>query len=124
MAKLGAGLARSGVSKAGVDILRSGAHQGVSGVGLHRFLAMATLDVGVQGLACDLVGRVGGVGVASRCRSWREDLGLVFRGEVLGGDLAAGLVLYVFVSTCFPSKGPSSILTPLSVTGAELPAEG
>lgn len=92
--ELGAGHSGSRVSQTLVDVLRGGAHQGVAGVGLHGLLAMATLDVGVQGLASDFLGRVRSVGVAGRGGSRGEGLWLVLRSEVLRSDLAAGLVLF------------------------------
>lgn len=86
-----AGLALQGLAEASVDILGGGAPQGVAGGGVGGFLAVATEDSGVVGLA-DFIG-VGGVRVAGRCAARRVGLQVEFGALVCLIDLAAGLVL-------------------------------
>lgn len=90
--ELNTGLALQGLAKTSVHIGRGGSHQGVTRGSVGGFLAVATENGIVVGLA-DFIA-VGGVGVARRGSAWRVGLHVEF-GTVIGlVDLTTRLVLW------------------------------
>lgn len=93
MSELAAGLARTRMTKTGVDVPRRGSLQGVTCGGLDGLLAVAALDIGVICLAAGFIDGVGGVGVAGGSGARGICLGMEFGGVVAGGCLDAWFVL-------------------------------
>lgn len=80
-----------------MHVLRCSAHQGIAGVGLDRFLAMAALNIGVECLAAHLASRIRLVGAAGGRGTRGMTLGAELGDEVARSDLSSWLVLFLSV---------------------------
>jgi len=98
MSELAAGLARTRVTKTGVDVLRRGSHQGVTCGGLDGLLAVTALNIRVICLAAGFVDGVGGEGAAGGGGAGGVCFSVEFGGIVARGCLDTGFVLVCSVS--------------------------
>ena len=105
-------LARHWLTQTSVHVLRCRTLKGIRCRGLDGFFAMATLDIGVVGLAARVVVGVGGEGTVGWGASWGVCFSVEFAGVVCGRGLNAGFVLVSLAVCSSLTRGIIGILTP------------